>query len=106
MSKFEKSQRVAVPGGDGAQGVIIDIVESVPGFPVYALRWLTSDGETQTGSCGEGDLAAANRSVWVASGGGGGTSGVAEAIITLARKRMTPKRKPASIARKLRNRKR
>lgn len=59
MPKFEKSQRVTVPGTLAAQGVIVDVVESVPGFPVYTLRWLTQDGETQTGSCGEGDLAAA-----------------------------------------------
>ena len=60
MSKFEKTARVNVPGGNGTQGVVIDVTESITGFPVYALRWLTDAGETMTGSCGEGDLVNAN----------------------------------------------
>lgn len=62
MPKFEKAERVYVPGADGAQGVVIDITESIAGYPVYALRWLTAEGETMTGSCGEGDLIKPNRS--------------------------------------------
>jgi hypothetical protein len=95
MSKFEKSQRVNVPGGDGTQGVIIDIVESVPGFPVYALRWLTPQGEPQTGSCGEGDLAAANPPTLLGK--------IDQRIVQL---QSIQDHKPASIARKFSKRKR
>jgi len=51
--KFEKGQRVAVPGQGITQGVILDIVESVPGCPIYTLRWLNEVGEPITGSVGE-----------------------------------------------------
>lgn len=57
---YAKEQRVCVPGTH-AQGVVVDAIESTPGFPIYTLRWLTEAGETMTGSVGEGDLRRANR---------------------------------------------
>lgn len=58
---YSKEARLNVPGTNGTQGVVVDAVESVAGFPVYTLRWLTEAGETMTGSCGEGDLRSVNR---------------------------------------------
>lgn len=57
--KFATQARVTVPGAN-AQAVICDATETVPGFPIYTLRWLDEAGETHTGTCGEGDLATAN----------------------------------------------
>lgn len=51
--KFSKKQRVTVPGQGITQGVIVDVIESVPGCPVYTLRWLTELGEPMTGTVGE-----------------------------------------------------
>lgn len=59
--KFATQARVTVPG-TVAQAVICDATETVPGFPIYTLRWLDEAGETHTGTCGEGDLAKANPS--------------------------------------------
>lgn len=60
MFKFEVQQRVMVPGTNGAQGVITDRVESLPGFPVYNLNWVMPDGSTSCCSCGESELAEVN----------------------------------------------
>jgi len=57
--KFPKKTRVTIPGSLATQGVVVDATETLIGFPVYVLRWLTEAGETMTGSCGEGDLASA-----------------------------------------------
>lgn len=54
--RYAKEARLVLPGTDGTQGVVVDATETVPGFPVYTLRWLTEAGETQTGTVGEGDL--------------------------------------------------
>lgn len=89
MPKFEKQQRVTVPGTD-AQGVVVDIIENVTGYPVYALRWLDTAGEPHHGSCGEGDLAQAQ---YVPPEGA-----AADLIVGKAFKPLKPpRRKPASI---------
>jgi hypothetical protein len=60
MYKYEIASRLFVPGTNGAQGVIVDRWETVPGFPVYKLCWLDTEAKPQDGSCGESDLAAVN----------------------------------------------
>jgi hypothetical protein len=60
MYKYEIASRLIVPGTNGAQGVIVDRWETVPGFPVYKLCWLDTEAKPQDGSCGESDLAAVN----------------------------------------------
>jgi hypothetical protein len=58
--RFDVKQRVNVPGTNGAQGVITDRIESLPGFPVYTFHWVRPDGALSISSCGGNDLAAAN----------------------------------------------
>jgi len=58
--KFALKQHVIVPGHAPAQGRVLDFTETLPGFPVYTLRYLSPEGEPLTGTVGEGDLAAAN----------------------------------------------
>ena len=60
MPKYELTNRVNLPGAEGVQAVIVEVSESIPGFPVYALCWLTQKGELLSGTCGEGDLAIVN----------------------------------------------
>lgn len=57
--KFEVKQRVRVPG-QSAEAVIMDATETVPGFPVYTLKYLSDAGENECGTVGEGDLHSAN----------------------------------------------
>lgn len=63
MPKFNPTARVNLPGGNGAQAVVMDVTEKVTGFPVYTLRWLDDAGETHTGTVGEGDLEVAQPDV-------------------------------------------
>lgn len=58
--KFEHEQRVIVPGQAQVQGVIVGTSETVPGFPVYMLMWLSEKGILRDGQVGEGDLLKAN----------------------------------------------
>jgi hypothetical protein len=59
MPVFAKEDRPMVPG-QGAEGVIVDVIETIPDYPIYTIKWFTSDGEPRVGTCGEGDLRGAN----------------------------------------------
>lgn len=61
MFRFELGTRVNVPGSqDKAQGVVTHQAETIPGYPVYSVKWLVADGTAVEGMIGEGDLAVVN----------------------------------------------
>lgn len=57
--KFETKTRVRVPG-QNAEAVVMDATETIPGYPVYTLKYLSDAGENECGTIGEGDLAKVN----------------------------------------------